>query len=69
MNYNPNNQYIPLDALVADGNSGGPVLNADGEVIAMMVRIRFEDDIVLINDRESKLFLENARSTGDLGLA
>ncbi|MDJ0730716.1 MAG: tetratricopeptide repeat protein [Crocosphaera sp.] len=69
MNYDPNNNFIPLDALVADGNSGGPVLNAAGEVIAMMVGIRLKNDLVAINNRETPIFLEDARSTGDVGLA
>ncbi len=69
MNYDPNNDFIPLNALVADGNSGGPVLNREGQVIAMMVSIREEDDILPIDNRGTQIVLENPRSTGDIGLA
>jgi tetratricopeptide (TPR) repeat protein len=45
INYNPNTPIIPIDASLAQGNSGGPIVNQQMEVIAMMVRIRGSQDI------------------------
>ena len=69
INYNPNNKFIPLDALVASGNSGGPVLNAAGEVIAMVVRMKDRNDNAVLNNGENQIYIDDVGSTGDVGLA
>jgi len=43
--YSEEKLTIPIDALVAQGNSGGPVINADKQVIAMVVGLRGENDV------------------------
>ena len=45
MNYSRYESTIPLDANVAEGNSGGPVVDDQGQVIAMMVSIRSQEDV------------------------
>ena len=68
-NYSPNDSLIPLDALVAQGNSGGPVLNAEGQVIAMMVGIRAGGDIAVDPSVETPLLRDISPATGSVGLA
>ena len=43
--YNPNNPKVALSGTFAQGNSGGPVLNEENQVVAMMVGIRTNFDI------------------------
>ena len=45
MNYSRYESTIPLDANVAEGNSGGPVVDDQGQVIGMMVSIRSQEDV------------------------
>jgi Tfp pilus assembly protein PilF len=68
-NYNPNNPIIPIDAYVAQGNSGGPVINQQMEVIAMMVRIRGSQDISTDPNEPTPRFSASEPATGEVGLA
>jgi protein O-GlcNAc transferase len=68
-NYNPNNPIIPIDAYVAQGNSGGPVINQQMEVIAMMVRIRGPKDLATDPNEDTPLPSGSEPATGEVGLA
>ena len=69
MNYDPNNPFIFLDALVDNGNSGGPVLNEAGEVIAMIVEYKNKNNRVFIDYRGARMAFENTSSIRKVGLA
>ncbi|MDJ0661239.1 MAG: trypsin-like peptidase domain-containing protein [Crocosphaera sp.] len=69
INYRPNDKFIPLDAFVADGNSGGPVLNIEGKVIAMMVNKRNKNDMVFFDNPGKEIIWRDPGSTRDVGLA
>ena len=60
---------LPIDAKVATGNSGGPVINEQNQVIGLFVAIR--DKSTLATNASSRLTtLEGVDSaTGDIGLA
>ncbi len=69
-NYNPDNPIIPVDAYVAEGNSGGPVINAQMQVIGIMVRIRGPRDIAVDSRQPTTIDVDNSEpATGEVGLA
>jgi len=68
-NPNPNNIWLPVDAYVAEGNSGGPVVNDQLQVIAMMVRIRGSRDIVNDPNQPPPPLQDADPATGEVGLA
>jgi superkiller protein 3 len=68
MNYNPQSPWLPIDAYVAQGNSGGPVINENNEVIALMARIRTENDIATNSDQQTPV-LSGTPATGGVGVA
>jgi protein O-GlcNAc transferase len=45
INFSPSNPKISIDVSMAEGNSGGPVINDRGEVIGMVVQVRTDRDI------------------------
>ena len=69
-NYSPNNSKISMSGLFAQGSSGGPVLNSENQVIAMMVGIRTDSDIpVTVLDQANFNIDINQPATGGVGLA
>ena len=69
MNYNPNRSIIPIDANLAQGNSGGPVINDRREVIGVMVRIRTNYDIAVDPNEPTPNLGQAPVATGGVGLA
>jgi superkiller protein 3 len=69
MNYSQNQDTIPLDVTVAEGNSGGPVINEKGKIVAMMVSIQGFGDINSDPNISTPLIPENTNVTGGIGLA
>lgn len=69
INYSPNDPLIPLDVNVAPGNSGGPVLNSEGLVVAMVIRNRASSDIAVDPNIETPIVLEDSPATSGVGLA
>ena len=68
--YSPNNSKISMSGTFAQGNSGGPVLNDEHQVIAMMVGIRTDSDIpVSVLDQPNLSIDVNQSATGGVGLA
>jgi S1-C subfamily serine protease len=67
--YSPSNPIIPVSAYVAVGNSGGPVINEQRQVIAMMVGIREPQDIATKTDQPTPVNEDNIPATGEVGLA
>ena len=61
-NYNPNEDKILIDATLAQGNSGGPVLDEKNRVIALMVQITNNADINLAQDNLPPLSSQPATS-------
>ncbi|MEM8721441.1 MAG: serine protease [Cyanobacteria bacterium P01_G01_bin.39] len=70
INFNPNNPIMSIDANVAQGNSGGPVIDSNNQVIGMMVSLRTNGDIA-IDPNQATLNNINANqpATGGVGLA
>jgi|GEM_PF-1632283 len=69
-NYNPDSLMLPINANVAEGNSGGPVVDARTlEVIGMMVRIRDAEDVALDPERPSPNLRRLSSATRGVGLA
>jgi protein O-GlcNAc transferase len=68
-NYSPTSLLLPIDAYVAAGNSGGPVVNEQLQVIAMMVRIRGSRDIANDPNQSSPPLEDIDPATGEVGLA
>ncbi len=69
-NYYPNNPKISLSGTFAQGNSGGPVLNEENQIVAMMVEIRTNSDLsVAAIDRPNLNININQPATGGIGLA
>jgi len=70
-NYSPNptSIFIPVDAYVAEGNSGGPVVNDQLQVIAIMVRIRGSRDIANDPNQPPPPLQDADPATGEVGLA
>ena len=68
-NYNPNSSVVAVDANVAAGNSGGPVINENHEVIAVMVRIRSNLDLATRSDRATPVVQGVGLSTAGVGVA
>jgi len=69
MNYSPNDSLMPIDAYVAEGNSGGPVINSQRQVVGMMVQIRNKQDIAATPDQPTPTLTGISEATGDAGLA
>ncbi|ACK71346.1 Tetratricopeptide TPR_2 repeat protein [Gloeothece citriformis PCC 7424] len=71
MNYNPNNSTFPIDAYVSQGNSGGPVINEQKQIIGMMVTIRRREEVAIAyNPNEPAPNLDDiVPATGDAGIA
>jgi protein O-GlcNAc transferase len=71
VNYNPNstNPIVPVDAYVAVGNSGGPVINEQRQVIAMMFGIRQPQDTATKTNQDTPVNEDNIPATGEIGLA
>ncbi|NEO33018.1 MAG: tetratricopeptide repeat protein [Symploca sp. SIO3C6] len=68
-NYDQNSPMLPIDANLAEGNSGGPVINEQMEVIAVMVRIRNNRDLALDLNQPSPNISQFSDATGGIGLA
>ncbi|NET07865.1 MAG: tetratricopeptide repeat protein, partial [Symploca sp. SIO2B6] len=68
-NYYQDSPMLPIDANVAEGNSGGPVINKQMEVIAVMVRIRNNRDLALDLNQPSPNISQFSEATGGIGLA
>ncbi len=69
INFNPNNPIMAIDANVAQGNSGGPVIDSNNQVIGMMVSLRTNVDPA-IDPNQATLNLDvNQPATGGVGLA
>ncbi|NER28338.1 MAG: tetratricopeptide repeat protein, partial [Symploca sp. SIO1C4] len=68
-NYYKDSSMLPIDANVAEGNSGGPVINEQMEVIAVMVRIRNNRDLALDLNQPSPNISQFSEATGGIGLA
>ena len=71
MNYDRDSLTLPVDAYVAEGNSGGPVIDEQNQVIAVMVRIRTREDIAIALDpnQPTSDLSQISPATGDVGLA
>ena len=71
MNYDRDSLTLPLDAYVAEGNSGGPVIDEQNQVIAVMVRIRTREDIAIALDPNQPTpdLSQFSPATGDVGIA
>ncbi|WP_071518691.1 tetratricopeptide repeat protein, partial [Geitlerinema sp. PCC 9228] len=68
-NYSPNNPMLTVDATLAQGNSGGPIVTSDGEqVIGLMAQIR-DTTTVATNPDEPSPSLGPTVATGGVGLA
>ena len=68
-NYNPNNPKIAMGGDFAQGNSGGPVVDSENRVIAIMVTIRTTFDITVATDQPTLNLNVNQPATGGVGLA
>jgi hypothetical protein len=68
INYSEQDELFAIaNTTVAEGNSGGPVLNTQNQVIGMFVKIRNEGDI---NPRIGNIIIKGSLSaTGKIGLA
>ncbi|MBW4660517.1 MAG: tetratricopeptide repeat protein [Drouetiella hepatica Uher 2000/2452] len=69
MNYSPNDSLMPIDAYVAEGNSGGPVINDQRQVVGMMVQIRNKQDVATTPDQPTPALRDISEAAGDAGLA
>ncbi|NER26918.1 MAG: tetratricopeptide repeat protein, partial [Symploca sp. SIO1C4] len=68
--YDPNYNRFPIDASVAKGHSGGPVINNKHEVIGIMVAIRTAENIATARDRPTPIIAGGSGpATGGFGLA
>ena len=47
MSYNPQENLLPISATLAQGNSGGPVIDKENQVVAMMVSLRTSQDVAV----------------------
>jgi len=69
INYNAQSPEMSIDATVAAGNSGGPVINDKGEMIGMMVSIYNRGDVAVDPNVATPALLDNTAATGGVGLA
>ena len=58
-----------MSGLFAQGNSGGPVVDSENKVIAIMVGIRSNFDIAVAADQPTLNINANQPATGGVGLA
>jgi protein O-GlcNAc transferase len=65
----PNNPWLTIDASVAEGNSGGPVVNDDSQIVAMMVTIIGAGDIATDPNEPSPSLQGIATATRGFGRA
>jgi protein O-GlcNAc transferase len=65
----PNNPWLSIDASVAEGNSGGPVVNDDSQIVAMMVTMVGAGDIATNPNEPSPSLQGIATATRGLGRA
>ncbi|MGK7932889.1 MAG: tetratricopeptide repeat protein [Microcystaceae cyanobacterium] len=68
ISYEPDSPEISLDATVAQGNSGGPVINEKGEIIAMMVSLYTRNDVAADPNVPTPIIADTP-ATGGVGLA
>ncbi|NEP00842.1 MAG: tetratricopeptide repeat protein [Symploca sp. SIO2E9] len=68
-NYNPGNPRLPIKANVAEGNSGGPVINEKMEVIAVIVSYRNKSDLALDPNQPSPDISQISEATEGISLA
>ena len=68
-NYSPRDNLMNLDANLAEGNSGGPVVNNQGQVVAMMWSIRTSRDVAVNPAVATPDLRELGPATGGVGLA
>ncbi len=68
-NYSPRDNLMNLDANLAEGNSGGPVVNNQGQVVAMMRSIRTSRDVAVNPAVATPDLRELGPATGGVGLA
>ncbi len=69
INFNPNNPIMSIDANVAQGNSGGPVIDSNNKVIGVMVALRTNFDIAFAPNQATPNIDANQPATGGVGLA
>ena len=69
LSYNPNNPQISMSGFFAQGNSGGPVIDSNNQVIGIMVEIRANVDIAFDPNQPTPNFNTNQPATGGVGLA
>ena len=67
--FDPYQPILPIDATVAAGNSGGPVINEQNQVIGIFVKIRGRNTILTDASRDMPNLKAFEPATGDVGLA
>ncbi len=67
--YDPNRNLFPIDVTVAQGNSGGPVVNEQHQVIGIMVAISTAGDFATDPNQPTPVIIGEQVATGGFGLA
>ena len=68
-NFNPDRPMLSLDVNIAEGNSGGPVINQDYLVIGMVVKYRTGYDVALSTNEPTPILPAQPSPAGVVGLA
>jgi superkiller protein 3 len=69
-NYNPENAMLVVDATLAQGNSGGPIISRSGnQVVGLMTQIRDSSDIAANPNQPTPRIGGSMPATGGIGLA
>ena len=69
LNYDPDSPKIAMSVFFAQGNSGGPVINSNNQVIGMMVGIRSNVDVAVNPNQPTPNIDVTQPATGGVGLA